>query len=100
MFASPLPRRKYWGNVPTRYTRVGPTVILRQGRNAVLCWRREHRVSNIVENVGVVVIFGFSVLFKARKQPKTALQTRLYGFCIYQKLGKSTLDIHFYAAPP
>jgi hypothetical protein len=31
-----------------------------------------------------LVIFGFSVLFKARKQPKTALQTQLYGFCIYQ----------------
>jgi hypothetical protein len=28
---------------------VGPTALLRQGRNTVLGWRREHRVSTIVE---------------------------------------------------
>jgi hypothetical protein len=43
---------------PTALLRQGRnTVLLRQGRKAVLGWRREHRVSTIVENVGVMVIF-------------------------------------------
>jgi hypothetical protein len=47
------------------------------------------------ENVGVVVIFGFSVLLRPENSLKLPSRQNCTGFCTYQKLGKSNLDVHF-----